>query len=63
MINLDDELTEKLLAVLQGQPQYRVLNALGRFEAITKAFCRPGSSEPFAISVIPLVAKESVGTQ
>ena len=51
MIDIGNELIEKMLAVLQGQKQASAHHAVEGLRALTNAFCNPDSSEPFPILV------------
>ena len=66
MVDIGNELIEKMLAVLQGQKQASAHHAVEGLRALTAVFCDPHSSEPFPVLVVsspdPQAVQESSRT-
>lgn len=52
MVDIGNQLIEKMLVVLQGQKQASAHHAVEGLRALTNAFCNPDSSEPFPVLVV-----------
>jgi hypothetical protein len=60
MVNINDPLVEKLLNVLEGEPECAAIAAAHRFNCVVGTFCDPRSNDPVTFSVLSVQAPQAV---